>query len=114
MTYLTIVANVTTKADQIELVKSELEKLVDITRAEDGCLQYDLHQDNKTPSHFVFYENWESRERWQAHMNAQHPHNYMTATDGRWRYSLLMRCHRSLNSNCVHLPKGVPHAPLWS
>jgi len=42
---LTIVANVTAKADKIDLVKTELEKLIDITRAEEGCLQYDLHQE---------------------------------------------------------------------
>ena len=60
MTKLTIVANITAKADQIDLVKAELEKLIDITRAEEGCLQYDLHQDNEKPAHFMFYENWAS------------------------------------------------------
>ncbi|MEO1610025.1 MAG: antibiotic biosynthesis monooxygenase, partial [Pseudomonadota bacterium] len=25
----------------------------------------DLHQDNENPAHFMFYENWESRELWQ-------------------------------------------------
>ncbi|MEM9449380.1 MAG: antibiotic biosynthesis monooxygenase, partial [Cyanobacteria bacterium P01_E01_bin.6] len=24
-----------------------------------GCIQYDLHEDNENPAHFVFYENWE-------------------------------------------------------
>ena len=72
MAKLTLVANITAKADKIDLVKAELEKLIDITRAEEGCLQYDLHQDNENPAHFMFYENWESRELWQAHMSAQH------------------------------------------
>ncbi len=54
MAQLTIVANITAKSDQIDLVKSELEKLIDITLAEEGCLQYDLHQDNENPSHFFF------------------------------------------------------------
>ncbi|WP_416383486.1 putative quinol monooxygenase [Psychrobacter sp. 28M-43] len=26
------------------------------------CINYDLHQDNKNPAHFIFYENWASRE----------------------------------------------------
>jgi quinol monooxygenase YgiN len=81
MANLTIVANITAKAEKIYLVKTELEKLIEITRAEKGCLQYDLHQDNENPAHFVFYENWESRELWQAHMSAQHLMDYMTATD---------------------------------
>lgn len=82
MNTLTIVANITANADKVELVKAELLKLIEITRAEEGCVQYDLHQDNEDPAHFLFYENWESRELWQAHMNAQHLKDYMAATDG--------------------------------
>ena len=82
MSHLTIVANIHANPDKIELVKMELEKLVPITRAELGCAQYDLHQDNDNPAHFVFYENWESRELWQTHMNAPHLAAYMEATDG--------------------------------
>lgn len=82
MSKLTIVANIKAKSDRIDLVKSELEKLIATTRAEPGCLQYDLHQDNDNPAHFLFYENWESRELWQTHMNAQHLKDYLAATDG--------------------------------
>lgn len=82
MTKLTIVANITANADTISLVREELEKLIDITRAEKGCLQYDLYQDNENPAHFMFYENWESRDLWQAHMTAQHLQDYLAATEG--------------------------------
>lgn len=82
MTTLTIVANIHVKKEHIDLVKQELEKLIPITRSEQGCLQYDLHQDNEDPAHFLFYENWESRERWQTHMNAAHLAAYMKATEG--------------------------------
>ena len=82
MPKLTIVAHIKAKSDQIALVKMELEKLIDITRKEEGCLQYDLHQDNEDPALFMFYENWESRELWQTHMNAPHLAAYMQATDG--------------------------------
>jgi len=82
MSKLTIVANIKAKSDKVELVKVELLKLIDVTRAEKGCLQYDLHQDNENPAHFLFYENWESRELWQTYMNNQHLKDYMTATEG--------------------------------
>ena len=59
-----------------------MEKLLPVTRAEEGCLQYDLHVDNNNPSHFMFYEVWESRELWQVHMNAPHLKDYIAATDG--------------------------------
>ena len=82
MAKLTIVAHITARPDRIEFVKSELEKLIDITRSEAGCLQYDLHQDNENPAHFLFYENWESRELWQKHMSAPHLEDYRSATAG--------------------------------
>lgn len=82
MAKLTIVANIRAKADKIDLVKAELLKLIDVTRAEKGCLNYDLHQDNENPAHFMFYENWESRELWQTHMGNQHLRDYMTVMEG--------------------------------
>lgn len=82
MTSLTIVANIHAKKEHLDLVKRELEKLIPITRSEQGCLQYDLHQNNEDPTHFLFYENWESRELWQTHMNAAHLAAYMKATEG--------------------------------
>jgi len=82
MSKLTIVANVHADPNQIDLVKTELEKLVPITRTEEGCIQYDLHRDNENPAHFMFFELWESRELWQTHMNAPHLAAYVEAVDG--------------------------------
>ncbi len=82
MANLTIVANIHANADKVELVKSELLKLISITRAEEGCVNYDLHQDNEDPTHFLFYENWTSRELWQKHMAAPHLAAYLQAADG--------------------------------
>ena len=82
MAKLTIVANITAKTDKVDLFKAELEKLIDITRAEEGCINYDLHQNNDNPAHFLFFENWESRDLWQKHMGNAHLEEYMTATEG--------------------------------
>ncbi|KAB7888860.1 putative quinol monooxygenase [Poseidonibacter ostreae] len=82
MTKLTIVANIIAKADKVEMVKTELLKLIDITRSEEGCINYDLHQDSENKAHFLFYENWESRELWQIHMGNKHLADYMVATEG--------------------------------
>ena len=82
MSKLTIVASIKVVTGKLDLVKAELEKLIPVTRAENGCIQYDLHQDNEDPEHFLFYENWESRELWQIHMNAPHLAAYMEATEG--------------------------------
>lgn len=80
MPNLTIVADITAKPDQIDFLKSELEKLIQPTRSESGCVQYDLHLDNNNPAHFLMFENWESRQQWQTHMNAPHLLDYKAAT----------------------------------
>lgn len=82
MTTLTIVARIEAKSDQVKLVKNALIKLIEPTRKEEGCLQYDLHQDNEYSEVFVFYENWQSRELWQVHMNNEHLKTYMAETEG--------------------------------
>ncbi|NJK52256.1 MAG: antibiotic biosynthesis monooxygenase [Leptolyngbyaceae cyanobacterium SU_3_3] len=82
MSKLTIVAHVYAESDKVDFVKDELLKLIPITRGEEGCIQYDLHQDNDNPAHFLFYEDWESRELWQTHMNAPHLKAYMEITEG--------------------------------
>ena len=81
-TPLTIVARIHAQDDKIELVKTELLKLIDPTRQEEGCIQYDLHQDNENPAIFIFFENWATRELWQQHMNTPHIDAYMKATEG--------------------------------
>ena len=79
---LTIIARILVKAEKRELVQSELLKLVEMTRAEEGCINYDLHQDNENPNLFLFYENWASRELWQKHMDTAHLAAFKAATDG--------------------------------
>ena len=81
-TTLNIVALIEAEANQKEFVKAELMKLIAPTRKEEGCLQYDLHQDNEKPHVFMFYERWENRDLWQKHMNNDHLQAYMKATEG--------------------------------
>ena len=82
LSQLTIVANIKSHPDKIDFVNSELEKLVPLTRAENGCVCYDLHRDNENPAHFMFYETWESHERWQDHFNSSHIQDYRAVTEG--------------------------------
>lgn len=55
------------KENKVKFVKSELLKLLEPTRKEKGCVQYDLHQDLENPSIFMFYEIWETKELWLEH-----------------------------------------------
>lgn len=78
---LTIVARILVKEDKREFVKNELLKLIDITRAEEGCINYDLHKDNENENLFMFYESWANRDLWQKHMNNTHLVEYMKAIE---------------------------------
>ena len=79
---LTIVAHITAVAGKADFLRSQLETLVAPTRAETGCLQYDLHVDTTDPHVFLFFENWETRDLWQDHMNANHIKQFSAATQG--------------------------------
>ena len=102
-TKLTIIARIEASPERTELVRTELRKLIEPTLKESGCLQYDLHQDNDDPAVFLFYENWENRELWQAHMNSPHVAAYARATAG-------AVANFSLNEMTRLSPPGVPDA----
>lgn len=48
------------------------EALAPLVRAEDGCLQYDLHQVADDPDRFALIERWASAEALAAHDVAPH------------------------------------------
>lgn len=56
-------------------VKELLENLVENSRKESGCLQYDLHQNIENPDVFIFHEVWENKEIFDVHNSQQ----YITA-----------------------------------
>ncbi|HEY3932893.1 MAG TPA: putative quinol monooxygenase [Verrucomicrobiae bacterium] len=45
------------------------------TRAEAGCINYDLHIAADDPSKFLFYENWASKAHHEAHDKTPHIQN---------------------------------------
>lgn len=79
---LTILAQITAAPGKEDFLREALLKIIEPTRAEAGCIQYDLHQDNSNPGFFVFFEIWESRELWQDHMVSPHIKAHGAATEG--------------------------------
>jgi quinol monooxygenase YgiN len=67
-----VVANVTAKTGCEDELRALLDRLVDPTRAEEGCLQYDLHQSDASPTDFMFYERWASPSHLEAHLKTPH------------------------------------------
>lgn len=79
---LTITASIIAQPGQRELVKQSLLNLIPPTLAEEGCLNYDLHEDLENTDRFFFYENWASRQHWLNHNDSDHIATHKKATEG--------------------------------
>jgi len=82
MSQLTVVAKIVAKKESVERVRSELLKLVAPTRKEEGCIDYNLHQDNDNSALFIFYENWESAACLEKHIQSDHYRAYAGTVAG--------------------------------
>ncbi|MBF4473154.1 putative quinol monooxygenase [Flavobacterium sp. HJJ] len=56
------------KSEKREELKTILLNLVENSRKEAACLQYDLHQNIENPNVFIFHEIWENKEGLDLHM----------------------------------------------
>ena len=82
MKKLTIIARILAKKENREFIKAETLKLVDPTRSEEGCISYDLYEDNENENLFIFIENWESEALLQKHTKSTHFVEFSKATEG--------------------------------
>jgi quinol monooxygenase YgiN len=69
---LTVIARVRAKDEQQARLRQELQRLVEPTRAEQGCVSYDLHESCENPGQFLFYEVWKSEADLEAHFQTPH------------------------------------------
>ncbi|MFF2176134.1 putative quinol monooxygenase [Lysinibacillus sp. NPDC058147] len=72
MNEIIITAVLKAKSGKGELLKKELLNLVEASRAEDGCIQYTLHESVENRDTFVFYERWKDEEALTFHINTEH------------------------------------------
>jgi len=69
---LTVVAFIKAKPGKEAELQKELEALIPTTRAEPGCVNYDLHRSHDDPASFLFHENWESKAQLDDHLKRPH------------------------------------------
>ncbi len=69
---LTVIAHMRAKPGKEQDLHDALAALVEPTRQENGCVNYDMHQGVEDPALFYFYENWESAEALDAHLQTPH------------------------------------------
>ena len=71
-TSLRVVARLTARPDTVSQVRDILLGLVGPTRAEDGCVVYELLQNRTDPSDFTFVEEWASDAAFERHHTTDH------------------------------------------
>lgn len=67
-----VVAHLTARPDKIEETREALSALVAPTRAEDGCIKYELMQNSADPTDFTFVEEWSTDAALDAHLESEH------------------------------------------
>lgn len=77
-----VVANVVAFTNQIESLKEVLLELVQATRQEAGCIQYDLCQSIDNPASFTFVEEWETEEALKAHLGGDNLDRALKKVEG--------------------------------
>ena len=80
MTPLTIIAKLTARPGREQEVYDACHALLAPTHAEEGCINYDMHRSVENPGVIIFYENWTTRELWDAHMQSPHLQAFSAAT----------------------------------
>jgi quinol monooxygenase YgiN len=68
MNPITVIAQFKARPGQEMALGRELLSLVEPSRKDAGCLNYDLHQGTDDPGSFLFHENWATRAHLDAHL----------------------------------------------
>lgn len=65
-------ARISIKADSLAAFQVAVQTMIAATRAESGCLSYELLADTERSGEFLFVEQWEDQAAIDAHFAAPH------------------------------------------
>lgn len=69
---LDVIATIEVQADRADEVVAVITDYLDVVRAEDGCIRYELFRVKRDPDTLVMVERWASKEALRAHGTASH------------------------------------------
>lgn len=69
---IVLIATLTIKSGSAEAVIAAAKPCIEGTRAEPGCVSYDLNHSVTDPDTMVFVERWATRDAIDAHMRMPH------------------------------------------
>lgn len=67
-----VIAHAFARPEYVGGVRNTLKDMIVPTRAEKGCITYELHEVLGDAYQFVFFEIWESEAALEAHMQTPH------------------------------------------
>jgi|SRR4051794_25948380 quinol monooxygenase YgiN len=69
---LCVLAQIKAKPGMEDKVREALQALVEPSRKDAGCLNYDLHQASDNAQNFLFHENWIDQAHLDQHLQTAH------------------------------------------
>jgi quinol monooxygenase YgiN len=69
---LRVVARLLAKPDKVDELRTLLAGLIEPTRAEPGCISYELLENKENGAEFTFVEEWEGDSVLDAHLATDH------------------------------------------
>lgn len=72
MSTIRVIAHIKAKPDTVDATREVLTSLIMPTRLEEGCVTYQLYQNESDPTDFAFIEEWTSNEDLDAHLASDH------------------------------------------
>jgi quinol monooxygenase YgiN len=78
---VTVIATIKAKPGMETVAREAIEALVGPTRAEAGCINYDLHQSTEDPAVFMLYENWVSKKDLDEHLAMPYLKDFLGKAD---------------------------------
>jgi quinol monooxygenase YgiN len=67
-----VIARALARSGEEDRVRKEFEALVAPTRAEPGCLRYELLVSRENPGEFLFVQEYEDESAFEAHLASKH------------------------------------------
>lgn len=86
---LIVVATITAKDGNEVLVREALETIVPLSRAEDGCIRYDLHIDLGNHASFIMLEAWRDEATLARHEATPHFQQLVQTIGGKAEVQIL-------------------------
>ncbi len=80
-TQVTVIAQLVAAEGKVNELKEMLLNLLETSRNDDGCINYDLHQSEDNSKVFMFHENWTSKELLDEHLATTHLQEFIKESE---------------------------------